>query len=46
MKVNAHDRFRFIEQFPRFFEEGSGLALHRSIPSVRIAYIKGMRGSL
>jgi hypothetical protein len=21
MKVNAHDRFRFIEQFPRFFEE-------------------------
>jgi hypothetical protein len=39
-------RVGFIQQFLRLVEEGGALAVHRSMPSVRIAYIKGMRGSL
>jgi hypothetical protein len=34
------------EKVTRLFEIGAGLLLHRSMPSARIAYINGMRGSL
>jgi hypothetical protein len=30
----------------RFFKEGSGLLLHKSMPWARMAYMSGMRGSL
>lgn len=46
VEIDAVDRLGFAKQFPRLFEKGSGLAFHRSIPSARIAYISGMRGSL
>ena len=45
-KDGAQNRLRLVEKLPCFVEIGAGLLLHRSMPSARIAYIKGMRGSL
>ncbi|HZU90429.1 MAG TPA: hypothetical protein VE993_14345 [Stellaceae bacterium] len=34
------------QKLSRLIQKGAGLLLHRSMPSMRIAYISGMRGSL
>src|SRR5579884_2457522 len=35
-----------VQKLLRFVEKGAGLLLHSSMPSARMAYISGMRGSL
>jgi hypothetical protein len=45
VKANVKDRLGLVEKLSRFVE-GAGLGLHRSMPSARMAYIRGMRGSL
>jgi hypothetical protein len=46
IEVDAQDRVGVIEQLPRLVEIGARLLLHKSMPSARIAYISGIRGSL
>jgi len=44
--IDAQDRLGVVEGFACLIEEGGALALYKSMPSARIAYISGMRGSL
>ncbi len=46
IEVNAQHCVGLVQKLARLFEIGAGLFLHRSMPSARIAYISGMRGSL
>jgi hypothetical protein len=44
--VRVEQVLRFRQKRAGFFKEGAALLLHRSMPSARMAYISGMRGSL
>ena len=37
---------RLSQRRARFFKKGAALLFHKSMPSARMAYINGMRGSL
>ena len=45
IKMHTETRLGLVEQFACLVEISGGLLLHRSMPSIRIAYISGMRGS-
>jgi hypothetical protein len=46
IQADTHDGIGLLKKLPRLIQKSSRLGLHRVMPSVRIAYISGMRGSL
>ena len=46
VQTGTHDGISLLKKFPRFILIGSRLGFHKVMPSVRMAYMSGMRGSL